>query len=81
MTMKIKILDPDSPLVKVPLFMRSMDMAEDSIVHLYNDSKKFREAMLEHIHKLITERVKAGTPVDELLKIRSMLTTEDLKIT
>jgi len=80
MSMKIKTIPSDSPLAKVPQFMRGMDMAEDSIVHLYNDSKKFREAMLEHIHKLIAERVKAGTPVDELLKIRSMLTTEDLKI-
>ena len=78
--MKIKVLPPDSPLNKVPHFMRGMDMAEDSIVHLYNDSKKFREAMLDYIHVLIAERVKAGTPVDELMKIRGMLTTEDLKI-
>jgi len=77
----MKILPPDSPLAKVPAFMRNMDMAEDSIVHLYNDSKKFRVAMLDHIHKLMAERIKAGTPVDELLKIRSMLTIEDLKIT
>ena len=80
MSMKIKTLPADSPLTKVPMFMRGMDMSEDAIIHLYNDSKKFREAMLKHIHKLIAERVKTGTPVDELLKIRNMLTTEDLEI-